>query len=666
MKRFMKRTMKRFIALALAFIIAVLMVTPAFAAEPDVDLDEVVIEDEFPRSEIILHVNGRPTTPISIRFENGRSYANLEEAAYALGATAEWDDANQAVSWNPAAGGFIASIVFEGVDVFIEDGTVWVLEDFLWEVYFLTMDRWGWPQARADIPYAAPVTRTTDHGQMAVDFIEFMNDNLYNRVPFSYRELETAEWIRDQLIEMGYDESAVELQTFTIEDLMGLQIGFMGAGFGMYEQFNAFDPDQRLNLDSAIDAIVEMVIAQENMWIAMTAEQMGITLEEARIMIAESAGMSVDFLDKFIEAWARESAPWQLGMAEVFGLLDENTHFRPMSQNVVLTVPGQSERTIIVTAHYCSIMVPGASDNASGVALLLESAYRLLEVDNYFTVVYVFMGAEEIGIYGAYYYVDSLTPAERNNIVLNINADVLIEGPYFFFGAGVLDGWWLEENEITVLIGEIAEMINANYGTALINAPPLAEMPSDQLAFINNGHTVVALVGLARLGAPGYEDFPTWSMYPGFGASIVHTEFDDFHFINETWPNKIGDAMWTFSLFLDYLLVADFDYSGLAPVGVSTVELPADVDLSDHPLVGTWSWDENPEWTFVFNPDGTGARGLPGQMVEFTWFADDFDLLITMDGSAVTEFWQQFGFDGDALILGMQWQMFFYTKQQVD
>ena len=680
--------MKKFVSLMLVVVMILLMITPVLASEPEYpanDQDpEVVQEDPAPVEEpvtdeptpddepitwvdyFIFHdAFGRPTSPISLMMdEYGFQFGNLREAAYALNATVEWDAENQLVRWSPVGGGRVLEIVFGDVGGFNENGTIWVPVDFLWEVFFLTQDRSFGPIVRDDIPYNAPVTRTTDHGQMAVEFIQFMSDNLYNRVPFSYRELETAQWIRSTLIDMGYDESAVVLQTYTIEDLMNLQTWFWGAGLWMYEEFNAFDPDGRMTRDEAIDAIVAMMIEQEHEWIALTAEQMGISFEEAKALHAESWGMFVDMFDKFVESSAREMAPWQLWTAEVFGIFDPDTLFRPMSQNVILTIPGQSERTIIVTAHYCSIMVPGASDNASGTALLLESAYRMLDVDNYFTIVYVFMGAEEIGIYGAFYYVESLTLEERNNIVLNINADVLFEGPYFFFGAGVReDGWWLTDNAVTQLVVEVAEMLNETYGTVLINAPALAEMPSDQLAFLGAGHTVTTLVGLAREGGVGYEEFFGW-MYPGFTSTIVHTDQDCFHYISERWPNKIGDAMWTFSLFLDYLLVAEFDYQDLPQVGViDTSLIPDDVDLSGHPLVGTWAWDDDTQWTFVFNADGTGYRGLPGEMVEFTWYAGEFDLFIVAAGSNVTEFWHIFVVYGDDLTLALQWRAFNYTRQ---
>ena len=135
----------------------------------------------------------------------------------------------------------------------------------------------------------------------------------------------------------------------------------------------------------------------------------------------------------FPPSWETISSPMILGV-DRDDLLREDR----VTQNVVLTIPGQSERFIIVGAHYDSVPYPGASDNASGVGLLLESAQRMIELDHYYTIVYVFFGAEEVGLFGAYYYYKSLTAADHENVVMMINADVLIEGPYPIFGAGMV------------------------------------------------------------------------------------------------------------------------------------------------------------------------------------------------------------------------------------
>jgi len=38
-----------------------------------------------------------------------------------------------------------------------------------------------------------------------------------------------------------------------------------------------------------------------------------------------------------------------------------------------------------------------------------------------------------------------------------------------------------------------------------------------------------------------------------------------------------------------------------------------------HALVGTWAWDYDDTWRYIFNPDGTGVRWFAGEMEEFTW-----------------------------------------------
>ena len=232
---------------------------------------------------------------------------------------------------------------------------------------------------------------------------------------------------------------------------------------------------------------------------------------------------------------------------------------REYSQNVVLTVPGQSEQTIIVGAHYDTVLYPGASDNASGTALLLESAYRMLGQDHYHTIVYVFFGAEEIGLLGAYYYYESLTERQRDNIALMINADVLLEGEYLVYGAGYMPRGQLSSNDTSRQVSEIAQEVRDTHGIEIATFQDAIGMPSDQLVFLHNGHTVVFLVGVDLQPEDGF-----WGMRLAIYGDYVmtgrvfHSEDDCFHFINENWPGKIERAMWTFSILLEEMLLARY------------------------------------------------------------------------------------------------------------
>jgi len=408
-----------------------------------------------------------------------------------------------------------------------------------------------------------PITRTTDHGQMAVEFITEMNDNLYDRIAFTYRELEAALWIADQLVAMGHDETAIEIQSIHLDYVEDIMLGFDRAWFieavHRIVDGEELDPIEFMQTGAAAESVQDTYVA-----VVAEFEQMGIPYE----MIAEVLGGD---LTEFIVGTL-------LSVYSTYGIFTDMA-FRLYSQNVILTIPGQSEQKIILTAHYDTIGVPGASDNASGVALLLESAYRMLGADNYYTIVYAFVGAEEVGLAGVYYYYASLTEAQQNNIVLNINADVLFEGPYFLVGAAqstlggletitaaevmnalgiLMAGYGLSDNDTSLLVNELAEELNAAFGTQLIIWRYAAAMPSDQLMFLAAGHTVVSLAGVARSSDTAYEAFGISPMFEidgiSFGASVVHSPYDDVHFINDNWPEKIRNAMWTFSLFLDTVL----------------------------------------------------------------------------------------------------------------
>jgi Zn-dependent M28 family amino/carboxypeptidase len=82
---------------------------------------------------------------------------------------------------------------------------------------------------------------------------------------------------------------------------------------------------------------------------------------------------------------------------------------------------------------------PGINDNGSGTAALLETAVQLartrIPVHN--RVRFAFWSAEEAGLLGSNHYVGSATPAERDDIALYLNFDMVASPNYF---RGVYDG----------------------------------------------------------------------------------------------------------------------------------------------------------------------------------------------------------------------------------
>lgn len=104
--------------------------------------------------------------------------------------------------------------------------------------------------------------------------------------------------------------------------------------------------------------------------------------------------------------------------------------------NVVATTRGSmAGKKVVVGAHYDSVSAgPGANDNASGVATMLELASAVRGHGYPFGLVFVAFGDEEIGLIGSRRYVESLSIEERNQILAMINIDMVGVGDRMEFG----------------------------------------------------------------------------------------------------------------------------------------------------------------------------------------------------------------------------------------
>ena len=99
-------------------------------------------------------------------------------------------------------------------------------------------------------------------------------------------------------------------------------------------------------------------------------------------------------------------------------------------QNVVGTLDGDDELTIVVGAHFDSAWrSPGAVDNASGVAAMLEVAWRVCQRGCRHTFEFVGFGAEEWFSFGARYFVsEAMRLGKRAHYVAMLNCDPLSVG----------------------------------------------------------------------------------------------------------------------------------------------------------------------------------------------------------------------------------------------
>lgn len=98
------------------------------------------------------------------------------------------------------------------------------------------------------------------------------------------------------------------------------------------------------------------------------------------------------------------------------------------TQNIVAEIPGTSDSLVVFTAHYDHLgelgetYFPGANDNASGVAMLLDLSRSLAKQKNKFTYMFIFFTGEEIGLVGSSYYVaNPVRPLKKIRFLLNLD-----------------------------------------------------------------------------------------------------------------------------------------------------------------------------------------------------------------------------------------------------
>lgn len=180
-----------------------------------------------------------------------------------------------------------------------------------------------------------------------------------------------------------------------------------------------------------------------------------------------------------------------------FGLAVVDDHFSATGRNLLGVQRGTDTTAIyILCAHYDSRSVaapataPGADDNASGTAAVLEAARLLSRMPTEKTVVYALWDEEEIGLIGSRYYAET---AARDGLPIRgvVNLDMI------GYDSGN-DGRFTIHRRTTAGDLELArtvEMINTTYALEL--EPLIPAVPttrSDHASFWNAGYDALLLI----------------------------------------------------------------------------------------------------------------------------------------------------------------------------
>ena len=203
------------------------------------------------------------------------------------------------------------------------------------------------------------------------------------------------------------------------------------------------------------------------------------------------------------------------------------------------TSSGNDNNVVMVGGHLDSVFAgPGINDNGSGSAAILEVAEQMKKVKPTNTVRFAWWGAEESGLVGSDFYVNSLLQADRDKIALYLNFDMVGSPNYVRFvydGDGDLD----PDTAGPPGSGAIEDLFVDFYGDrGLASEPTLFDGRSDYGPFIAAGVGIPA--GGLFTGAEGIKTPAEVAVYGGTAGQ----QFDPcYHAACDTLGNFSAEVL---------------------------------------------------------------------------------------------------------------------------
>ncbi len=233
------------------------------------------------------------------------------------------------------------------------------------------------------------------------------------------------------------------------------------------------------------------------------------------------------------------------------------THFDFTGTNYFVTKPGNSEKTIVIGAHYDSMPTAGVDDNGSGVSVLLELAHRFHDLETPCTLQFVFFDTEEYGAYAGsscFVYTYLIPNNLLDNVLCCINLDS-IGGGDRLYGYG---GEYNEDGDLTrEWVYDEANLIADDLGLDLYTLPEQVEEFQSPTRLLGSDSYYFAKEGIPYLymeaslwcnddGTGGNDETHLTCHYQtaneafaSTGGQIMHTEFDDLNRLNELLPGRV-------------------------------------------------------------------------------------------------------------------------------
>lgn len=295
--------------------------------------------------------------------------------------------------------------------------------------------------------------------ERALEHIEYLSEIIGPRPGGMESEWESAQYIASSLESYGYD---VELQPFPVSDQY---IGTIEMASGEQWQLGAASRGL-LTGDGSVSGELIFVFPGTDLAdfpidtagkIVLMERASSTTLYRTQVTNAESAGAAAVILHSLVGSRGNYGGAWNprlsssspagipvLGAALIQGMwlldmLDQGPVYLSVqtklyadleSVNVIGIKPAKNKDpnapAVLLTAHLDSVIgAPGANDNSSGVALVLELAriFRGYNTDK--ELRFILFGSEERGLLGSRYYVNQLSEEGRNQIIAVFNGDMV-------------------------------------------------------------------------------------------------------------------------------------------------------------------------------------------------------------------------------------------------
>ena len=207
------------------------------------------------------------------------------------------------------------------------------------------------------------------------------------------------------------------------------------------------------------------------------------------------------------------------------------------SANLIAIKQGDSARQIILGAHYDSPAegAKGADDNASGVALLLEMAQKIKNIQTPYTIRFIAFGSEENNLDGSKYYVQQMDEKEIQNTIVMINLDSLISGDNaYIFGKsapGSVRDWivnYARESGLNLQPKKETDMFK----------PDGSHCDCSDIDSFLNANIPFVLFETNKLDVNREGTIQTDEKF-GVDGAIRHTEYDTIEYIDKQFPGRI-------------------------------------------------------------------------------------------------------------------------------